>query len=314
MASLATSGLTLPKHLAAGMWSKTQTGSTVSALSGSEPMQFGETQLMTFTTPPKAEYVAEGANKGFTDPAFGTKTVTPRKVQVTMRFNEEVQWADEAYQLSVLSTLADAGGTALARALDLGVYHAINPLTGAALSGSPAKILDATNVVEVLDGTSANAPKGADIEVETAAGLVIADGFVPNGIALDPSYAWTLATARYTDGRKKFPDLGFGVNVSNFEGLRASVSSTVSAPEATVVGGAYASSNPNVKAILGDFTQLRWGVQKSVPIELIRFGDPDGQGDLKRKNQVALRLEIVYGWAFMDIDAFAVIKNAVDES
>lgn len=314
MASLATSGLTLPKHLASGMWSKTQTGSTVSALSGSEPMQFGETQLMTFTTPPKAEYVAEGANKGYTDPAFGTKTVSPRKVQVTMRFNEEVQWADEAYQLGVLSTLADAGGTALARALDLGVYHAINPLTGVALSGSPAKILDTTNAVEILDGTAANAPKGADIEVETAVGLVIADGYTPTGIALDNSYAWTLATARYTDGRKKFPDLGFGVGISNFEGLRASVSTTVSAPEATVSGGAYATTNPNVKAIVGDFSQLRWGVQKSVPVELIRFGDPDGQGDLKRKNQIALRLEIVYGWAIMDLDAFAVIKNATDES
>ena len=53
----------------------------------------------------------------------------------------------------------------LHRALDLGIYHAINPLTGVALSGSPVKILDATNVVEILDGTSANAPKGADIEV-----------------------------------------------------------------------------------------------------------------------------------------------------
>src|SRR5690606_1957853 len=70
MASLATSGLTLPKHLASGLWAKAQTGSTVAALSNAEPMLFGETQLMTFTTPPKAQYVAEGGSKSGTDPAF----------------------------------------------------------------------------------------------------------------------------------------------------------------------------------------------------------------------------------------------------
>ncbi|MFF1531485.1 major capsid protein, partial [Cellulomonas sp. NPDC058312] len=120
--------------------------------------------------------------------------------------------------------------------------------------------------------------------------------------ALDPSYAWTLSTARYPDGRKKFPELGFGTNISNFLGINASVSNTVSAqPEAT---------DTKVKAILGDFQSgIRWGVQRDIPLELIQFGDPDGQGDLKRNNQIALRLEIVYGW-YVFADRFAIIENA----
>lgn len=315
MASLATSGLTLPKHLASGLWAKAQTGSTVAALSNAEPMLFGETQLMTFTTPPKAQYVAEGGSKSGTDPAFSTKTVVPRKVQVTMRFNQEVRWADEDYQLGALAALADAGGTALARALDLGVYHAVNPLDGKDISSITDEIVGTTNTVEILDGTDDNAARGVDIDIETAAGLVIADGYTPNGIALDPSFAWQIATARYADGRKKFPDLGLTTAVTTFENLRASVSSTVSAPEAAIVGGKYASSNPNYKAIVGDFTQVRWGVQRRIPVELIEFGDPDNSGvDLKGANQLALRLEVVYGWAVMDLDAFATIKNATDES
>jgi len=314
MASLATSAFSLPKHLASGIWSKAVTGSTVAALSGSEPMLFGETQLMTFTTRPKAQFVAEGGTKAGSDVGFSYKTVVPRKAQVTLRFNQEVQWADEDYQLGALQTMADAIGNALYRALDLGVYHAINPLDGKALSGAPTKILDSANSVEILDGTDSNANRGSDIEVETAAGLVIADGFTPNAIALDPSYAWTLATDRYSDGRKKYPELGFGVNVTNFEGLRASVSDTVSAPEATIVGGAYESVNPNVKAIVGDFAQIRWGVQRNIGIEKIEYGNPDGLGDLKAANQIALRGEIVFGWAIMDTNAFAVIKNAVNES
>ena len=69
-----------------------------------------------------------------------------------------------------------------------------------------------------------------------------------------------------------------------------------------------------MKAIVGDFTAIKWGVQRSVPIEVIRFGDPDGQGDLKRANQIALRLEIVYGIPIMSTDAFAVVKDATANS
>jgi HK97 family phage major capsid protein len=305
MATLASSALSLPNNLASGLWSKVQTGSTVAALSGQSPMMFGSNQqYMTLTARPKGEVVAEGANKSQSQPTLSSKTVVPRKVQVTMRFNEEVQWADEAGQLGVLSELRDSASDALARALDLIVYHGINPLTGVALSGSPAKVLDSTNTVEV---NTAN----ADADIESAVALTIADGFyMPNGIALDPGFAFKLATTRDGQNRKVYPELGTGLGMTNFFGLRAAVSTTVSAPEATISGGAYATTNPNVKAIVGDFTAIRWGVQKSVPIEVIRFGDPDGNGDLKRANQIALRAEVVYGVAIMDTDAFAVIKDA----
>jgi HK97 family phage major capsid protein len=267
-------------------------------------MMFGTTAYMTFTAKPKGEVVAEGANKSQSQPGFGQKTSVPRKVQVTMRFNEEVQWADEDYQTGVLAALRDAGAEALARALDLITYHGINPLTGVALSGSPAKVLDTTNTVEVNTAT-------ADNDIDSAVALVIADGFYqPNGIAFDPTFAYKLATTRDSQGRKLYPELGTGLGATSFNGLNAAVSTTVSAPEATISGGAYASANPNIKAIIGDFTALRWGVQRQIPVEVIRFGDPDGSGDLKRANQIALRLEVVYGIAIMDTDAFAVIKDA----
>ncbi|MGW4124761.1 phage major capsid family protein [Nocardia sp. NPDC004711] len=307
MAVLGTSNITLPKNIAKGMWKKASTGSTVAQLSGAEPMQYGDVTVMTFNTLPRAEYVGEGADKASSTVGFGTKTVTPKKVQVTLRFNQEVQWADEDYQLGVLQTCADAMSESLSRALDLGVYHAINPLTGLPISGLTENLTDTTNAVEILDGTGANLRKGPELEIEAAAGLVIADGFTPNGIAFDPTYAWEIATERYADGRKKFPDVGFGANITNFGGLSASTSSTVS-------GVPEASTATNIKAIVGDFKTIRWGVQRNVGIEKITYGDPDGQGDLKRKNQIALRGEVVYGWAFMDLNAFAVIKNAVDET
>lgn len=302
MAVLATTNITLPKTIAAGLFSKATTGSAVAALSGSEPQQFGESTHMTLTGRPRAEYVGEGAEKASTTATFGTKVVAPHKVQVTMRFNEEVQWADEDYQLGVLSTLANEGGLALARALDLGVFHGINPLTGLAIASIVAgdRIATTTNSVELTTATLAT----PDIAIEQAAGLVIADGYIPNGIAFDPTYAWTAATARYADGRKKYPELGFGANITSFEGLQAYSSTTVS-------GLPEASANTGVKAIVGQWDLLRWGVQRSIPVELIKFGDPDGQGDLKRKNQIALRLEVVYGWGVMDLDGFSTIVDKV---
>ncbi len=302
MAVLATSNITLPKNIASGMFSKATTGSAVAALSGSEPQQFGEVTHMTLTGRPRAELVGEGADKSSTSATFGTKVVTPHKFQVTMRFNEEVQWADEDYQLGVLDTLASEGGLALARALDLGVFHGINPLAGTAAASIVAgdRIGTTTNSVEITTATLTT----PDIVIEQAAGLVIADGYIPNGIAFDPTYAWTVATSRYTDGRKKYPELGFGTSLSTFESLNAFSSTTVS-------GLPEASANSNIKAIVGQWDLLRWGVQRRVPVELIRFGDPDGQGDLKRKNQIALRLEVVYGWGVMDLDGFSTIKDAV---
>jgi hypothetical protein len=302
VAVLATSNITLPKNIASGLFSKATTGSAVAALSGAEPQLFGEVTHMTLTGRPRAEYVGEGADKSSTNAAFGTKVVSPHKVQVTMRFNEEVQWADEDYQLGILDTLANEGGLALARALDLGVFHGINPLSGTAIASIVAgdRIASTTNAVELTTATLTT----PDIVLEQAAGLVIADGYVPTGIAFDPTYAWTIATARYADGRRKYPEVGFGTNITAFEGLTATSSSTVS-------GTPEASANTNIKAIVGQWDLLRWGVQRRVPVELIRFGDPDGQGDLKRKNQIALRLEVVYGWGVMDLDGFAKVQDAV---
>ncbi|MED6165409.1 hypothetical protein PIB30_099258, partial [Stylosanthes scabra] len=77
----------------------------------------------------------------------------------------------------------------------------------------------------------------------------------------------------------------------------------------TVSGQPEAKTDTKVRGILGDFQNgIRWGVQRNLPLELIRFGDPDGQGDLKRRNQIAIRMEIVYGW-YVFTDRFALVTE-----
>ena len=139
----------MPRNIADGMIQESRTLSTIAKLSGSEPQRFGETEYITFNEFPKAEFVEEGAQKASTKGGFAPVKSKPHKAQVTMRFNEEVQWADEDYQLNILTQLAGSGQVALSRALDLGMYHRINPLSGSVITGWDNYITATTKRVEI---------------------------------------------------------------------------------------------------------------------------------------------------------------------
>lgn len=296
MTTLTTNDVVLPTQIVDGIVEKSKTGSTIQALSGQEPMRFGDVNIVTFDDDLTAEFVEEGGAKSDDDAKPSSVVAVPHKAVVNFRTSDEFKGADEEYQLGILDKFEEKCARALARGLDLGAYFRINPRTGNAITAWTNYLNATTNRVEV----GAN----ADIDVEAAAGLVIGDGFRPTGIAMDPTYAWTLSTARYTDGRKKYPELGLGVDVSSFEGLNASVSSTVSGKPKD--GDA---ADNNVRAIVGNFDQgIRWGVQRTFPFRMLEFGDPDNTGrDLAGHNEILFRAEVIFAW-YVFVDQFAVIE------
>lgn len=300
MATLTTSDVTLPTQIVDGIVEKTKTGSTIAALSNQEPMRFGPATIVTFDDDLTAEFVEEGGAKSEDDAQPSSVVAPPHKAVVNFRTSDEFLIADEDYQLGVLDKFEEKCARALARGLDLGAYYRINPRTGSAITSWTNYLNTTTNRVEI---TASSEP---DLDFEAAAGLVIGDGYSPTGVALDPSYAWTLSTARYADGRKKYPELGLGVNVSGFEGLRASVSSTVSGKP---VDGSTADNK--VRAIVGNYEQgIRWGVQRTFPFRMLQFGDPDNTGrDLAGHNEVLFRAEVIFAW-YVFADQFAVIEDA----
>jgi hypothetical protein len=297
MAVMDTGDLSIPDQVFDPWLGKVNNGSAVAALSGAIPMRFGQGSTMTFDIG-EAEYVGEGANKGASTITPTTKTVTPFKFHKTVRWTEEVQWADADHQLNVVSQVLDLIQPALSRALDFGVFHGINPTGGTAVAAMTESLSDTTNSVELV---AADAPY---VSLDAADTLVLADGYVPRDIALDPSYASTFSTRRGLNSEVKlYPNFQLGTAVSELDGHRASVSNTVGA-----VG--VAATPTTVKAFVGDFGAIRWGIQRQIGLELIRYGDPDGQGDLKRNNQVAFRAEVVYGWGIADLSAFAKVIDA----
>jgi hypothetical protein len=144
MAVLDTGDLTIPTQILDPWLGAVRYGSSVAQLSNSIPMRFGAGQSMTFDIG-EAEYVGEGANKGASTVTPTTKTVTPFKFHKTVRWTEEVMWADEDYQLGVVQEILNLIQPALSRALDFGVFHGINPTGGAGVAAMTEHLSDTTN-------------------------------------------------------------------------------------------------------------------------------------------------------------------------
>lgn len=299
MATFTTSGLSIPNQILDPWLGKVKYGSAVATLSDAIPMKFGNGSSMTFSIG-EAEYVGEGANKGGSTITPTVKTVKPFKFHKTVRWTEEVKWADEDHQLEVISQILDQIQPALSRALDFGVLHGINPTGGAAVAAMTEKLSDTTNSVEIAGGDKPYA------NLDAADVLVLADGYTPRDVALDPAWASVFGGLRNsTSEQKLYPDLSYATApAGRLENHNTSVSNTVGA-----VG--VASAATNVRGFVGDFSGIRWGIQKAIGLELIEYGDPDGAGDLKRNNQIAFRAEVVYGWGIADLNAFAKIIDAV---
>lgn len=297
MAVLTTGDLTVPKEILDPWLGKVKYGSSVAALSASEPMKFGKGEAFIFDIG-EAEYVGEGANKGGSTATKTTQTTDPFKFHKTVRWTEEVMWADEDHQLGVVKEILDLIQPALSRALDFGVFHGINPTGGASVAAMTQKLSATTNSVEYV---ATDAPY---VSLDAADQLVLADDFVPSDVALDPFWASKFGGYRNpTTGAKMYPELKYSTAVSSLENHRSSVNRTVRA-------SGIAAAATNIIGFVGDFSAIRWGIQRAIGLEVIKYGDPDGNGDLKRNNQVAFRAEVVYGWGVGDLNAFAKVTDA----
>ncbi len=296
---LRTSALDLANHTGES-WSKNIRGGVLSQLAPAAPeIKVGSTDHFTFTGTPKAELVGESANKSSADGTPTKATVKTYKVQITYRFSNEVQWEDEDYQTGIIDNLVTNVAVALSRALDLVAIHGINPATGE-IAASVSDYFDkAGNGVARVVATG-----DVQTDLETAAADLQEAGYTATGIALDPVFAGQLARKKDNENRPLYPELGLGFNFDSFQGLQAASSDTVSGRQE------LESSEVSIQAVMGDWRAFRWGVARQVPLELIEYGNPDGNGDLKRTNEIAIRAEAVFGYAIFDGSAFSIISQA----
>lgn len=288
-----TTNIKLPVEIAKDLVSKVADTSVIQTLSASSPAIFANRASILFTQDPEAEIVGESTQHS--SQTVGLKPVDHiiKKLSVTVRFSNEVQWADEDSQLQIVDAIVDKSAAALGRGLDYLVFHALNPATGMAASGLTALTAGATVVTATTD-------PAADLDALADA---VDPGYSISGIGLSKAYASSLRKVRVKNtGLRMFPEIPINLNTGVVDGLAAATSNTVS--------GALAKTATKVLAVMGDFNLIKWGIVRDINIETIETGDPDGLGDLKRLGQIAYRAEVVYSYAVVDPKGFAVLKSA----
>lgn len=309
MATLGTSQLTqsggnLIPGTSLGVVVEKASTSTLAQLSPEKPTLFGPVTGATFSGTPKAQVVGESEAKLGSDVSLVPFKAEPIKLQTSVRVSDEFVWADDDYRLQIIDdAVAPAIGLSISRAVDLLGYHGVNPYTGTVTSKMPKYLAQATNVVEHDDKPTA--------ELIQAIGLVMAGGGEANGIAFDSGFGFSLATEiNPVTNTELNPGMGFGTDVSSFRGIRSATGSTVS--------GRPEIADSKIRSIVGDYSQVRWGFQRQIPLTLHTAGNPDNvfdaEGrarDLAGHNEVLLRAEAVVYIAVGNLARFALVKDAV---
>lgn len=297
MATTIAKGSLFPADLEQEIFNKVKGHSSIAKMSKQDAIPFVGKDVFVFSNAKGVEVVGENAAKSAGEGAVTSVSITPIKIVYQQRFSDEFMTASEEYKLNVLSTFADAFANALGAGLDKMAIHGMNPYSGARISNiATSKYFDGavtTNVIEA--GTTPT-----DTHLDAAVALVAGNDYVANGAIISPAMQSAIASLT-ANGLRKYPDFAFGAVPAQIGNMQLDVNSTVSA---TVSG------DDTDYALVGDFSAFRWGIAKQLPLEVITYGDPDNQGDLKRYNQIVLRSEAYIGWGILDADAFALVTNA----
>lgn len=281
-----------PSNLVKEVFVAAKGHSSLAKLAKQEPLSFSGTDIMVFSFDGEVNLVAEGAAKGSHTNGKDIVKMVPLKVEYGARVTNEFLKASEEKQLEIMRGFTDGFGKKIARGLDIMAMHGTNPATGTASALIGTNSLDTnTSVTSVT-----YVPATPDPEGNIATGLAALGDYDFNGLVIDKTFAGELAKIK-VNGIAQYPELEWGANPERIKGVASDINSTVSAV-ATQHG------------YMGDFENaFRWGYADIINFEVIEFGDPDGNGDLKRYNQVYLRAEAWYGWAILDGTAFARIEE-----
>lgn len=292
-----TSGTLFKPELVTEMFSKVKGHSSLAKLSGASPMPFSGTDTFVFTMDGEAAIVGEGAQKPAGEAAITSVTIKPIKFIYQHRVTDEFIHLSEEKQIPYLRAFADGFSKKIARALDISAFHGVNPATGSAseLIGTncfQGKVTDAGHIITYNSSTP-------DDNIDDAVAAIQGSDGVVNGVAMAPTMGAALGKMKMTDSNAAmYPEFRFGGNPAAFGALKSDINSTVSF-----------GANQKLRAVTGDFANcFKWGYSENIPLEIIQYGDPDGQGDLKRTNEVVLRSEAYIGWGILDANSFALIK------
>lgn len=280
-------GTNFPTSLVTEMFNLVKGHSSIAKMVPSTPIAFNGNTEFTFSMDNKVSVVGESGEKPAGDATITPVVIRPIKVVYQSRVSDEFVYASEEAKLNYLKAFTDGFAKRIAEGLDEMIMHGVNPATGSASQVIGTNNLDA-KITKTITLTA-----NPDTDVDGAIALV--DD--ANGIILGKSIRSAIAALKTTDGAVMYPEFAWGATPSELGGIKVDANKTVESNGATA------------RAYVGDFNALKWGFAKNIPLEVIEYGNPDGQGDLKNTNEVVLRSEAFVGWGILDADAFAAVTT-----
>lgn len=251
----------------------------------------------------EASVVDEGAAKPAGSGLVEPHIIKPFKVVYQMRITDEfLKMADEQ-RLPHMEAFEDGFAKKLKRAFELVAFHGIDPASGEKLSTwnscFDGSLID--TYLQVTDGKIDEALKKAISRVGST--------YDVNGIIFTSAGAEMMGEITKNSGDARYPQFDFAFP-AEFAGAKCVKSNTLEY-EYTVNDPEIPDTPTPVErkdlALVGDFGAMRWGYAQDVTFDIITTGDPDGQGDLKRYNQIVLRAEAYVGYGILDPQAFALV-------
>ena len=297
MATELSRGELFKPNLVSDLIDKVQGHSSIAVLSAQKPIPFNGQEQFTFTLDSEIDVVAENGKKSHGGMSLEPVTIVPIKVEYGARVSDEFLYATEEDRINVLKSFNDGFAKKVAKGIDLMAFHGVNPRTG-----QKSAVIGGNSFDEKVDQTvTFDTGSNPDQIIEDAVTTVQGADNAVSGIAMAPTFSSALAKVTVDgDGKgvKMYPELKWGANPGSLNGVKLDVNRTVSAYNKDEV-------------ILGDFQNMfKWGYAKQIPMEVIRYGDPDNSGrDLKGYNQVYIRAEAYLGWGLLDPKAFARVVN-----
>lgn len=267
------------------IFSKVRGHSSIIKLAKRMPIAFSGNDIFTFSLDGEVSIVGEGGQKPAGEATLKPITVKPIKVVYQHRVSDEFLRASDEKALAMLSAFTDGFSKKIARGVDIMAFHGVNPADLAASDAISDNHLDTCDSVVFAD----------DPEASLTDAVALLGEYDVTGYALSKTFATELGKMK-VNGVSQYPEFKMGGNPGKLVGTACDVNVTVN------------KGNAKAMAYVGDFeSAFRWGYADQIPMEVIQYGDPDGQGDLKRTNEVVLRAEAWVGWGILDKSAFSRI-------
>lgn len=279
--------------------SKVQGTSVLAQLSIQTPIPFNGTEQFIFNLEGDAQIVGEGKKKEAGEAKIEPVIIKPLKFVYQARISDEFLRASEEKQIEYMSLFTDGFATKIAQAFDIAALHGVEPKTLTDATFKSTNSFDGLVTTNVVTYAEAQ----IDANIEDAIQAVVATDNDVTGIAMSPTAARAMSKIKNKNEDAKYSEFSFGGRPKEFADHKLEINKNLTK---------QGSNLEKDHVIVGDFeNRFKWGYAENMPLEIIRFGDPDGTGrDLKAYNEICLRAEAFIGWGILDATAFARVKEA----